>query len=57
MPPILVCDALYDLLKSVLRTTVVVHVSWNPVPAYMEHPSMLSGTMVHVMWNKVTVKR
>ena len=57
MPPILVCDALNDLLKSVLRTTVVVHVSWNPVPGYLEHPSILYGTMVHVMWNKVTVKR
>lgn len=51
MPPILVCDALNDLLKSVLRTTVVVYVSWNPVPAYLEHPSTLYGTMVHVMWN------
>ena len=57
MPPILVCESLNDLLRSVLRTTVVVHVSWNTVPSYMEHPSMSSGTLFHVMWNKVTVKR
>lgn len=53
----MVCEALDGLLKSVLRTIVVVHVSWNPVPGYLEHPSILYGTMVHVMWNKVTVKR
>ena len=53
----MVYEALNDLLRSVLRTTVVVHVSWNPVPGYLEHPSMLSGTLFHVMWNKVTVKR
>jgi len=53
----MVCEALDGLLKSVLRATVVVYVSWNPVPAYLEHPSILSGTLFHVMWNKVTVKR
>jgi len=53
----MVCEAPNDLLRSVLRTTVVVHVSWNTVPSYMEHPSMSSGTLFHVMWNKVTVKR
>ena len=53
----MVCEALNDLLKSVLRTIVVVHVSWNPVPGYLEHPSILSGTLFHVMWNKVIVKR
>jgi len=49
----MICKIISVPLKACLASTVLLLVSWNPVPSDMECCSILSGTTFQLMWNSI----